>query len=336
MSVPVAAWAIAAVALDLTGTAQRKRLDGPGVRNAHGLAFDGRASVLFGGASDREVLADTWGWNGRTWRRFDLAGPPARTFPVAVSAPGQGVFLFGGRRVLFGATFEVSQLLGDLWQWTGSVWTAIPGSGPSPRAEAAGAWDPLRARLVIVGGYTARDGAVEALGDTWEFGDGTWRQFTGKDGPSPRYGALAAYDATVGEVVLFGGNGGLGDTWSWNGTRWRQLGAGPAPGRYNAAGAGGPEAMPVLRFGGWDGQRRRQDAWALRAGGWRPAFRAGGPSPSARNHAAMTFDVRRQRFVLVGGHDGQRVFGDVWETDAGNGWQRVFFQAARQRIDNQH
>lgn len=293
-------------------------------------------SVLFGGASDREVLADTWGWDGRTWRRFELAGPPARTFPVAVSAPGQGVFLFGGRRVLFGTTLEASQLLADLWRWTGSGWTAIPGSGPSPRAEAAGAWDPRRARLVIVGGYTVRDGAVEALGDTWEFGDGKWRQHTGEDGPPPRHGALAAFDATLGEVVIFGGNGGLADTWSWNGTRWRQLDAGPAGGRYNAAGAAGHAAMPVLRFGGWDGQRRRQDAWTLRAAQWQPAFPSGGPSPSARNHAAMTFDVQRQRFVLVGGHDGRRVFGDVWEADAANGWRRMYHLPSRPRIDETH
>lgn len=320
------------LALDLSQAGATSADPGPGVRNGHGLAFDGRVSVLFGGANEREVRADTWGWNGRTWRRFADVGPEGRTFAVMVAAQAD-VYLFGGRRVLFGRDLRPAQFLSDLWSWNGDHWTRVPATGPSARAEAAGAWDPRRRRLVVFGGYTARDGALDALGDTWEFGDGQWHELA-VTGPSARYGASAAYDDDLGEVVLFGGNGASADTWSWDGSRWRRLDAGDVPGRYNAAVSAGALGRPMLRFGGWDGTRRQRDTWTLRAGTWRQDVNTG-PSPTSRNHAAMTYDAARGRYVLVGGHDGRRVFGDVWEADA-QGWRRVFSTPARLRLDNQH
>lgn len=334
---PLAGALLVVAAIGVAGASRTTAIatdPGPGVRNAHGLAFDGQASVLFGGATDRKVVAETWAWDGMTWRRFDAPGPDGRTFPVMVAAPGDGVYLFGGRRVLFGTDLQPSQFMSDLWQWDGHAWTRIPSDGPSGRAEAAGAWDPRRRRLVVFGGYDIRDGALHRLGDTWEFGDGHWQERSGVAGPSPRHGAVAAFDDALGEVVLFGGNGGLSDTWAWNGTRWRRIDAGAVPGRYNAAASAGAPGLPVLRFGGWDGRRRQSDTWTLRSGVWvRPFSR--GPTPSPRNHAAMTYDAVRRRFVVVGGHEGGRVFGDVWEADY-EGWRRVHTVPARRRVENQH
>lgn len=322
------------LALDVHQIAVGGAERGPGVRNAHGLAFDGRVSLLFGGANEREVLADTWGWNGTSWQPFAAAGPEGRTFPVMAAAQGEGVYLFGGRRVLFGRDLHAAQLLADLWSWRDQRWTRVPGNGPAARAEAAGVWDRRRRRLVVFGGYTVRGGALESLGDTWEFGDGQWHDTTTAIGPSPRHGAVAAYDDDLGEVVLFGGNGASADTWAWNGVRWRRLEAGSVPGRYNATADGGAEAMPVFRFGGWNGKSRERDAWTLRAGRWQRVFTSG-PAPSPRNHAAMTYDAVRGRYVLVGGHDGRRVFGDVWEAD-GRGWRRALSTPALTRLDNHH
>ncbi|MFN8061583.1 MAG: hypothetical protein U0Q12_20660 [Vicinamibacterales bacterium] len=306
---------------------------GPGVRNAHGLAFDGRLTVLFGGASERAVVGDTWGWNGRSWQLLCGTGPASRTFPVMVGVPGEGVLLFGGRRVLFGAGLEPSQFLADLWSWDGRTWRALAATGPSGRAEAAGAWDSKRRRLVVFGGYAARDGDIARLGDTWEFGEGRWQQLAPEIAPAPRHGAAAWYDSGLGEVVLFGGNGASGESWSWNGTRWRRLDDRDVPGRYNAAVSAGGERLPVLRFGGWDGSRRRDDTWTWWSGAWTAVF--SGASPSPRNHAALAYDSRRDRYVLVGGHDGDRVFGDVWEADD-RGWTQRLAVVPRQRVDNSH
>jgi hypothetical protein len=49
----------------------------PGVRNAHGLAFDARRGrvVLFGGADASAVRDDTWEYDGRVWHNVAGRGP---------------------------------------------------------------------------------------------------------------------------------------------------------------------------------------------------------------------------------------------------------------------
>jgi len=49
----------------------------------------------------------------------------------------------------------------------------------------------------------------------------------------------------------------------------------------------------------------------------------------------MAYDARRRRIVLFGGHDGDNVFGDVWEWD-GVRWTLVDDVAPRARVDNDH
>lgn len=301
------------------------------MRNGHGLAFDGQLTLLFGGADERQVLDDTWGWDGRTWRGFAAPGPAPRTFPVMASADPGTVYLFGGRRVLFGATLDTSQLLDDLWRWQEQRWERVGAPGPLARAEAAAAWDPVRRRLMVFGGYAIHAGAIESLGDTWEFGDGRWTRYD-VVGPAPRHGAVAAFEPESGEVLLDGGNGGRADTWSWNGARWRPVDRAPTPGRYNAVATTMGVGGPVMRFGGWDGAARHGDTWLWRSGSW---HRRDGAAPPARNHSAVAYDARRARVVLVGGHDGERVFGDVWEWDDCS-WRQVLDTAPIRRIDNGH
>ena len=313
--------------------------DDPGVRNGHAFAYDGRVSLLFGGATDREVVGDTWGWDGRAWQRFAVPGPPARTF-AAAAGDGQGrVFLVGGSRVLFGDDTvaanrtAATRLLGDTWVWDGARWTEVTGNQPSPRAEAAAAWDPKRQRLVLFGGYSWVEGARTYLQDTWEFNGKAWARFA-TGGPSPRSGAAIAFDPELGQVVLFGGSPAKNDTWVWDGTAWSEVPAPtPPPGRYDAAMAASLAGGSVLRFGGWDGQARTADTWRLRGGLWTVLK---GDAPPPRNYAAMTYDVKRGCYVLFGGQDGVNVFGDVWERCGTTDWKRVAKTGPRERVANGH
>lgn len=307
---------------------------GPGVRNAHGLGFDGRQVVLFGGADERAVRSDTWGWDGRGWTLLATLGPPGRTFPAMASGEG-AVYLFGGNSVLFGDSTP-SLLLSDLWRWRGNGWERIEVSGPSARAESAMAWDPLRRRLVLFGGYRyGSEGRIEALGDTWEYFGAKWTRHDGP-GPGPRHGAVAAFDAAGKEVILFGGNGGKADTWAWNGARWRRVDHGPTPGRYNAVASPTGQTGPVLRFGGWFDGERHADTLVWRHQSWRPIGNVALPdSPSPRNHSAVAYDQKRARVVMVGGHDGEQVFGDVWEWSQ-NRWRKVFSTPTIRRVENGH
>ncbi len=312
--------------------------DTPGVRNAHALGYDGRVVVLFGGATESAVVGDTWGWDGKDWTRLAGGGPAPRTFP-AVASDGARVFLFGGSRVLFGDDSVAEnrdaarRLFADTWAWDGARWTEVTGPQPPARSEAAAAWDPKRKRMVLFGGYTWKAGVREYLQDTWEFNGAAWARFS-TGGPSPRAGAAMAFDPELGQVVLFGGTGATGDTWIWDGTAWSEVPAPtPPPGRFNAAMAG-PASGSVLRFGGWDGQGRTADTWRLRGGLWSPVKTD--DTPPARNHAAMTHDTKRGCFVLVGGHDGASVFGDVWERCGTSGWKRVAKTGPRERVPNNH
>ena len=72
--------------------------------------------------------------------------------------------------------------------------------------------------------------------------------------PSPRYNIGMAYDATHGQVVLFGGwgdSGDLDDTWTWDGTGWtkRKPAASP-PARCSMGMAYDAARGEVVLFGG--------------------------------------------------------------------------------------
>jgi len=124
-----------------------------------------------------------------------------------------------------------------------------------------------------------------------------------------------AYDPEIGAVVLFGGNGGpLGDTWAWNGEAWRRLSVPAAPGRFNSAMAWDPGSRALVRFGGWDGKRRPAGTWELRESGW---IEAAGSGPAGRNHTVLVSARDRGSLLLYGGHDGDYVFGDLWERRCG-------------------
>jgi hypothetical protein len=150
------------------------------VRNAHAMAFDTvrHATVMFSGADASRVRKDTCAWSGdeRQWTFVTDRGPSARTFPAMAVDEGRGeVVLFGGNRVLFGAPTEWNTLLDDTWVLRGATWTRkSTNHGPSARAEAAIAYDKVRKRIVLFGGYSRTAQGRLRLGDTWEWDGERW------------------------------------------------------------------------------------------------------------------------------------------------------------------
>jgi hypothetical protein len=247
------------------------------------------------------------------------------------SARGE-VVLFGGNRVLFGDSARPPVMLGDTWVLRDETWVRMAADGPSPRAEAAVAYDPRRQRTVLFGGYRVSAGRVDRLGDTWEWDGQEWAR-VGTSGPSPRSGAAMAYDPGRRAVVLFGGSGGpLGDTWSWNGREWARLPVPAVPGRFNTVMAWDPLMQRLVRFGGWDGKGRPSDTWELREGEW---LRVQDDGPSGRNHAVLVTAPDRGSVLLYGGHDGDTVFGDLWERRNGR-WVRLESAEPVPRVPNGH
>jgi hypothetical protein len=233
------------------------------------VLFGGRR-VLFGSEGAwNTVLADTWVWNGRTWREAPVSGPPARAeAAVAYDSRRERVVLFGGYTDAAGER----RRLGDTWEWDGRRWQQVDSTGPSPRNGAAMAFDRSRERVVLFGG------SAGPSAETWEWDGRAWERVDTGSVPG-RFNSTAAYVENQHRVVRFGGWDGRGrvaETWSYTPDDllpWRVLTtAGPAPRNHTAIVYDRARNRIVL-FGGHDGENVFGDTWEWDGAGW--TFRTG-------------------------------------------------------------
>jgi N-acetylneuraminic acid mutarotase len=236
------------------------------------MTYDAAAGniVLFGGAADvsntnlsLDTLGDTWLWNGSTWtEEFPAASPPPRVVAaVAYDAAAGNVVLFGGA-----SNDSNGSPLGDTWVWNGSTWTEeFPAASPSAREDALMAYDAATKQVVLFGGVPASSTyeCELCLNDTWVWNGNTWTEEHPATSPPGRIGAVMAYDAATGQVVLFGGFNwsssedapvALNDTWVWNGSTWtEEFPATSAPDSTDATMAYDAAIGDVVLFGGIPG-----------------------------------------------------------------------------------
>jgi N-acetylneuraminic acid mutarotase len=229
--------------------------------------------------------------------------------PAGCTTKTPKIVLFGGH--------DGAKVLGDTWEWDGTVWTPRTVAGPSARQYHAMA--SLNGKVVLFGGY---DG-VQRLGDTWEWDGSTW---TKRDvvGPSPRRRTAMA---TIGaKIVLYGGtslaaDGGTvepTDTWEWDGNAWTpRTGANPggrADHRMAALGAN-------VFLHGDDGDffsELEGETWKWDGTGWTNPSTTG---PTARSSHGLA--PAAGKIVLFGGSE-TYIFGcsycsDTWDWD-GTTW----------------
>lgn len=170
--------------------------------------------------------------------------------------------------------------------------------------------------MVLFGGF-----GTSALGDTWEY-DGlqsNWTQRT-VTGPSARGYAQAAFDASRGVMVLFGGYDNsfslLNDTWEWNGMSWtRRMPSVSPPGRVNAGMAYDPVRQRVVLFGG-EGSGSLSDTWEWNGTMWTQRSVTGPAIAST----ALIYDPVRSRLVAVGGMLAGNPIADTWELAGTGSW----------------
>ena len=182
-----------------------------------GMAYDSARGVTVLLAND----GTTWEWNGQTWtQRVTATSPPARVWTAMSYDSVRHVM------VVFGGNAGAGTLLGDTWTYDGNNWTKMtPASSPSPRDGHAMTFDSGRGVVVLFGGR-----APDRTNDTWEWDGSNWTQRTASNAtgtPYPRWLESMAYDAQIGETVMFGGDhlepnllGPINDTWLWDGTTW--------------------------------------------------------------------------------------------------------------------
>ena len=321
---------------DGTNWTSRAPVHAPSSRYASGLAddpFSGQL-LLFGGqnypnsSGNATWFSDTWSWNGTDWTQLSpQTSPPVRGGHVMVYDSDQRrVVLFGGQ--------NSGGCLSDTWQWNGFDWISDnPAPLPRGRTNHAMATDYARGQAVLFGGKASNpltpQNVSPVLNDTWLWDGRKWTESVPKVSPSARMYHAMTYDATHGQVVLFGGTAstqsvpGLSDTWVWDGRNWSEKVPTNSPGpRAAHAMAYDAAHNRVVLFGGetlaplgppfigplydtwlWDGQN------------WAQSSPHNIPNVTA---PLMTYDVLHRQVVLFGiaiGATGQQTW--VWD---GSNW----------------
>lgn len=178
-----------------------------------------------------------------------------------------------------------------------------PPSTPPPRLGGTFGAHETSGMCLLLFGSDAISGAQRT--DAWRFQGDTWSPQPGAQ-PPWREETMVAFDATRGELVLFGGNNGsslLDDTWRWNGTQWTlaNLVVRP-PARARAAMAFDRQRQRVVLFGGrstGSPPSYLSDTWEWNGTHWQ--LSAASPGPLAREDAMMAFDPVSRSLLLYGG-----------------------------------
>ena len=186
----------------------------PSPRFLYGMCYDRLRGVmvLFGGRSALGQRNDTWEFDGTNWtlRTTAHAPVPREEMVMEFDPTLNRVVLFGGCNETLGAVY------GDTWFYDGSDWLDVtPATSPAPRFRTASAFDTVRNRLVMYGGY---DNA-QVFAETFEFTGDEWTQIPTGNMPPNMTEAYTGYDATRKKLVVFGGFGTtfLNETWEFTG-----------------------------------------------------------------------------------------------------------------------
>ena len=193
------------------------------------------------------------------------------------------------------------------------VWELRATSGPPSRQQAAMVYDGARHKVVLYGGA----GGGTYFSDTWEW-DGTSWSLASATGPGGRYDPALAYDVDRGRVVLFGScDVSCNDTWEWDGTSWAERATtGPSP-RYAYTLDYDEARHRTVMFGGRDGPTLvySGETWTWDGTTWTLVSSTG----PARGAQSSTYDVARQRVLIVGGLTASSMLYDAWMWD-GSSW----------------
>lgn len=309
----------------------------PGPRASFGCAYDaaGDRLIVYGGY-DSDTLH--YGATSDAWA-LSLAGSPEWTelaptgagpvprfgFTSGWDPAARALYVFGG---------EDSTQTNELWKLSLSgtpVWSRVLATGlasPSPRAWAAGGFDPVSQRFVLYGGLSVSldpQGwlwSVATDADVWAIVPGAaspaWTDVSPDPGILPRWGAGSAV-SPAGDLYVCGGVSEhdqlLGDVWklnvanpvAWQG--YEDL----FPPRLQEVMVLDPARHRLIAFGGTDGSYRN-DVYvhSLDSGrGWALLSPTGAKPAPRRLHTAI-WDAPRDRMIVFGGFDGG-FYNDVWQ-----------------------
>ncbi len=225
-------------------------------------------------------------WRDATHRE---AGPEG-SVALAFDRRRGDVYAFGGGQQ--NATSD------ELWRWRGYRWELVePADGvkPPPRGGAGMAYDPVRDRLVLVGGNrvgsTNSPAPYDRYLDTWEWDGVRWSEIAAGDLEANRPGMT--FDPRLGGVVLFGGFAHAGLHVLDDGV-WTQMTPPQFPGSTVSTAVYVPTRGVTLGTNTNDGSP--QAVWEISAQGVRRIQPSSGPS----NVVSGVYDPRSDSAVFFG------------------------------------
>ena len=323
---------------DGTRWIRRYTPNSPPGRLSHSMVYDSNRdrTILFGGRTGADLLADTWAYTGdwfsRNWEELETPNAPqAREFAgMAFDPLRDRVILFGGRQF----SDDKKQLvhLFDTWEFDGTTWTRILEDGPQLRQPLL-AYDAARNELVLMGNDGSNDLVTKMY--TYDAAARAWNERTPETLPPCVNESAMVYDPDAQRILLIGGvciptdttksSPSTEEMYAWDGTNWTEIEDDRLLFRStNHAFAYDAKWKSAVIFGGTlaytsavrnDTNMYRDENWIF------PPFDITGPSP--RSLFAMATDpVRNVIWVLGGIADGGIASGDLWKFENGF-WHHV-------------
>lgn len=266
---------------------------------------------------------------GITWfglMRGDFL-PPRQQHTATWDPVQERIIIVGGWR----RTWSSADRLGDTWALdvkTGK-WKELKSKiALPPRLSHTATWDPVRKRLIVVGGQGQHG---EELGDTWALDVATdqWQEIRSKKNFPPRSNHTATWDPVRERLIIVGGSAGdLGDAWALDvkADQWQELKSHVAlPGRREHAATWDPVRDRLIVVDGGSGIDARGDTWALdgKTGEWQEIKSP--IAPPSRYDLTASWDPVKGRILVVGGWSGKgHALGDIWALDVKTDqWQEI-------------
>jgi len=317
----------------------------PSPREGHVAVYDPtrQRMVVFGG-NDGAPLNDVWALSLDTtpqWTQLSPTGTPpsARAQLAGICDPVRD------RMVIQGG--DSGGPTDDVWALSfagGGSWSHIAtgGTAPPARAEHAGAYDPVRDRLLIYGGASGTPYVF--FGDVWalDLATNVWSQIVGTGGPpTPRRQATAVYDPGHDALVVIGGYEGplpVADTWalSLGGTpTWVQK---LSPSVYGHAATWVPALVGAIVTGGYNYGTIHSATSLVKPDQFSSVESLVPGGPWLRRQLDGVYDSTRDHMVIFGG-DVANGFdpspsSETWSMDAGNGssWTMLSQSTPSERV----
>jgi hypothetical protein len=291
------------------------------------MAFDPvrSAMTLFGGVTNYGWQNDTWRFDGSTWIQEDFNAPDELQSAMFAREPNSL-----GTAVLFGGGNEYGFSSTQTWRWTGSGWTLLhPEHTPLPRQAGTIVFDTIRNVTTLFGGLVDTYGQPGTrqnynANDVWNWDGTDWTPVNPPQSPPGRVGAMGAFNAARGQLVVFGGlgdSGLLSDTWTWDGNNWtEQHPANSPPARFSGSMAYDVATQQVVLFGGTVYNTQYfNDTWTWNGNDWIEQHPAN--VPPVRGYTSMAYDPRSSSVILFGGCItcfGAPTDSDTWSWDGAN------------------